>query len=211
MNRPFPWEASYPPGLSWDAPLLVETLPAMLDRAVREYGDQCYIEFRGREISFRELGRRVDRAAAGLQRLGVKPGDTVALYLPNTPYHPIGFFAILRAGARVVHLSPLDPTRALARKLTDSGARVLIAPDYPTMLPNAVQLLVDGCSTIWSWARMRCGEPDRRRSPSRPTTAPWRSTRWRPNRPAPGRRLRPVTSRCCNIPGAPPGCPGRRC
>ena len=74
----------------------------------------------------------------------MKPGDTVALYLPNTPYHPIGFFAILRAGARVVHLSPLDPTRALARKLTDSGARVLIAPDYPTMLPNAVQLLVDG-------------------------------------------------------------------
>ena len=56
MNRPFPWEASYPPGLSWDAPLLVETLPAMLDRAVREYGDQCYIEFRGQEISFRELG-----------------------------------------------------------------------------------------------------------------------------------------------------------
>jgi long-chain acyl-CoA synthetase len=144
MTRPFAWEASYPPGLDWDAPLLIETLTAMLDRAVAAYGDRCIIEFRGQAISFRELGRRVDRAAAGLQTLGVKPGDAVALYLPNTPYHPIAFFATLRVGARVVHLSPLDPTRALARKLADSGARVLVAPDYPTMLPNAAQLLADG-------------------------------------------------------------------
>ena len=144
MSRPFAWEASYPPGLSWDAALLIETLPAMLDQAVAAYGDRCIIEFRDRRISFRELGRRVDRAAAGLQQRGVAPGDTVALYLPNTPYHPIAFFAILRAGARVVHLSPLDPVRALARKLVDSGARVLIAPDFPAMLPNAAQLLADG-------------------------------------------------------------------
>lgn len=144
MTRPFAWEASYPPGLSWDAPLLIESLPALLDKAVHLHGERCIIEFRDREISFIELGRRVDRAAAGLQRLGVTHGDSVALYLPNTPYHPIAFFAILRAGARVVHLSPLDPGRSLARKLTDSGARILIAPDYPTMLPSALQLLADG-------------------------------------------------------------------
>lgn len=144
MSRPFAWEASYPPGLSWDAPLRVESLPAMLDRSVAAFGDRCVIEFRDRLISFRELGRRVNRAASGLRSLGVAPGDRVALYLPNTPYHPIAFFAILRAGARVVHLSPLDPARALARKLKDSGARLLIAPDYPTMLPNAIQLLADG-------------------------------------------------------------------
>jgi long-chain acyl-CoA synthetase len=144
VTRPFPWEASYPPGLYWDAPMVIETLPAMLDKAVAAHGEHCFIAFRTREISFREMGRRVDRAAAGLQLLGVKPGDSVALYLPNTPYHPIAFFAILRAGGRVVHLSPLDPVRALARKLTDSGARVLVAPDFPAMLPNALQLLADG-------------------------------------------------------------------
>jgi long-chain acyl-CoA synthetase len=144
VTRPFPWEASYPPGLSWDAPLLIETIPAMLDKAVEAYGDRPFIVFRDRAISFRELRRRVDRAASGLQHLGVTPGCSVALYLPNTPYHPIAFFAILRIGARVVHLSPLDPVRALARKLTDSGARVLVAPDFPAMLPSALQLLADG-------------------------------------------------------------------
>jgi long-chain acyl-CoA synthetase len=144
MTRPFAWEASYPPGLAWDTPLEIQTLTAMLDNAVRRYGDKNIIEFRERQISFKELGRRVDRVAAGLQHLGVKPGDAVALYLPNVPYHPIAFFGILRAGARVVHLSPLDPTRALARKLADSGARVLVSADFPTMLPQAAQLLVDG-------------------------------------------------------------------
>ena len=142
--RPFAWERSYPPGMRWDAPLSVTTLPQMLDTALAAHGDKPFIEFRGRRIGFREFGERVDRAAAGLQRLGVAPGVSVALFLPNTPYHPISFFAVLRAGGRVVHLSPLDPPRSLARKLTDSGARLLIAPDYPSMLPQAVQLLGDG-------------------------------------------------------------------
>jgi long-chain acyl-CoA synthetase len=144
VTRPFAWEASYPPGLDWDTPIEVQTLTAMLDNAVRRYGDKSIIEFREQQISLRELGRRVDRAAAGFQRLGVRRGDAVALYLPNVPYHPIAFFGILRAGGRVVHLSPLDPTRALARKLVDSGARILIAADFPTMLPQAAQLLGDG-------------------------------------------------------------------
>jgi long-chain acyl-CoA synthetase len=144
MSRPFAWEKSYPAELRWDAPLRIETMPQLLDRAVRDYGDQPYIEFRGRQISFREFGARVDRVAAGLQKLGVGPGVSVALYLPNSPYHPLAFFGILRAGGRVVHLSPLDPARSLARKLTDSGARILMSPDYPTMLPQAAQLLADG-------------------------------------------------------------------
>jgi long-chain acyl-CoA synthetase len=140
-ERPFAWEASYPPGLRWDAPLTITALPRLLDDAVAAYGDKPYIEFRGRRISFREFGARVDRAAAGLQRLGVRPGVSVALYLPNMPYHPISFFAVLRAGGRVVHLSPLDPPRSLARKLADSEARVLIAPDHQALLPQALVLL----------------------------------------------------------------------
>jgi len=142
--RPFAWERSYPPGLSWDTPIETSTLPALLDNAVSAYGDRIAVEFRGREISFRELGRRVDAAAAGFMRLGLRPGDAVALYLPNTPWHPVAFFGALRAGAKVVHLSPLDPPRALSRKLADSGARVLVATDHPQMLPAALGLLRQG-------------------------------------------------------------------
>ena len=143
-ERPFAWERSYPPALRWDAPLEVTTLPALLDAAVRQFGDRPYIEFRGRRIGFREFGAWVDRTAAGFQRLGVGPGVAVALYLPNVPYHPLSFFAVLRAGGHVVHLSPLDPPRALTSKLGDSGARFLVAPDFPTMLPQALAMLANG-------------------------------------------------------------------
>ena len=143
-TRPFAWEQSYPPGLKWDAPIPVSTLPELMLRAVAQYGDRPFIEFRGRRTSFRTFGEQVERAAAGFQALGVGPGVSVALYLPNVPYHPVSFFAVLLAGGRVVHLSPLDPPRSLARKLTDSEARIVVAPDYPTMLPSALALLQDG-------------------------------------------------------------------
>ena len=143
-RRPFAWEQSYPPSLQWDMPLEITTLPDMLAGAVARYGDHPFIEFRGERISYRQFGARVDALAAGLQRLGVQPGVAVALFLPNSPYHPVSFFAVLKAGGRVVHLSPLDPLRSLQRKLADSGARMLVAPDFPSMLPQAEALLRQG-------------------------------------------------------------------
>ncbi len=144
MARPYPWERSYPPNVRWDAPILQSTLPALLVDAVARFGALPVLEFRDRQISYADLARRVDQVAAGLRRLGIAPGQSVALYLPNTPYHPIAFFAILRAGARVVHLSPLDAPRVLAHKLADSGARTVITTDLPGMLPTALRLLREG-------------------------------------------------------------------
>ena len=68
----------------------------------------------------------------------------MALYLPNSPYHPISFFAALKAGARLVHLSPLDAERELAYKLKDFGARVLITTNVGFMLLLAQKLQRDG-------------------------------------------------------------------
>ncbi len=138
MERPFPWEASYPDGVRWDTPIAVSTLPELLDRAVKAFGDRPALEFRGRRMTYGELGARVDRLARGLLALGLLPGDAVALLLTNSPAHPIAFFAVLRIGAQVVHLSPLDPARAVERKLQDSGARTLIAGNLPVLLPQAL-------------------------------------------------------------------------
>ena len=143
MNRP--WEVHYPPGLAWDTPIAVETLPALLARAVAAFGAEPAIDFRGRTISYAELGRRVAQAAWGLAALGIKRGDAVALLLPNTPVHPIAFFAVVTLGARVVHLTPLDPARAVVRKLADSGAHTLITTDLPGVLPQA---LAAGCDRL---------------------------------------------------------------
>ena len=143
-KRPFAWEASYPEGVHWDAPVLRNTLPELLTTAVAKFGAQTAIEFRDRPMSFDDLAFRVDRAARGFHRLGLAKGDTVAIYLHNTPYHPIAFFGAFAAGLRVVLLSPLDAPRVLAHKLADSGARILVATNIPGMLQVAERLLAEG-------------------------------------------------------------------
>ena len=140
-KRPFHWEKSYPPGLSWDTPISITTIPAMFDKAVAEHGAKPSIEFRGRKLTFDTLADRVERAAAALYALGHNREKPIALYLPNTPLHPISFFSGLKAGTALVHLSPLDAERELAHKIKDSGARTVITTNFPAMLPHALKLL----------------------------------------------------------------------
>jgi long-chain acyl-CoA synthetase len=144
MARPFPWEASYPQGVEWGAPVILSTLPEMLARSVARFSARPALRFQATFWSYGEFAARVDRLAAGLIAEGVRPGDRVALYLPNTLTHPLSFFAILRAGAVVVHLTPLDPPRTLARKLADAGARWMIAPDLPGLHETARHLAEEG-------------------------------------------------------------------
>lgn len=139
-----PWETHYPPGLAWDMPIAPGILPDLLARAAARFGPEPAIDFRDRVVNYDELNRRATRVARGLVALGIGAGDAVALLLPNTPVHPITFFAVVMIGARVVHLTPLDPARAILRKLADSGARTLVTVDLPGVLPQALAVWHDG-------------------------------------------------------------------
>src|SRR5690349_12728275 len=134
------WEKSYPPGLRWDCPLEITTLPALLETAAARFADKTAIEYRDNNISYAELGRTTEALAAGLMRLGVQRGTSVGLYLPNTPYHPYFFFAVLKAGGRIVNLSPLDAERELAYKLANSDTRILVTTNVGMLLPMAQKL-----------------------------------------------------------------------
>ncbi len=101
----------------------------MLDTSVRRFGSRNVLDFMGRTLTYAELGQSVDRAARGLQDLGVVKGTRVALCLPNTPYYPILFFAILKAGGIVVNVNPLYVERELAHLLEDSGATIIATCD----------------------------------------------------------------------------------
>ena len=136
-----PWTKSYPPGMRWDAELPIMPVQQLLDDAVARWPERPAIEFMGEVISYRELGALVDRAARGLQALGVKPGVHVGLYLPNTPHYPIAFFAVLKAGGTVVNYSPLDAERVLAHKVEDSQTDVLVTLDLVSLYPQLGRLL----------------------------------------------------------------------
>ena len=139
-----PGEQFYPEGVHWDDPLPRGTLPDLLSKAARQYGARPAIEFRDRPINYAELEARVEVAASAFLRAGCGPNTTVALFLGNSPDHPVNFFGALKAGCRIVHLSPLDGGRALSHKLSDSGARVLVTSDLATLLPTALKFLENG-------------------------------------------------------------------
>jgi long-chain acyl-CoA synthetase len=143
-HRPFAWEKSYPAGMRWDCPIATSTLQELLDRAVADYGDRPALEYRGRPISYREFSDHAERAAAAFLHPGINRDCAVALYLPNTPWHPIVFFGALRTGARVVHLSPLDAERELIHKLADSGARTVVTVNLFSLDAKALRLAAAG-------------------------------------------------------------------
>jgi long-chain acyl-CoA synthetase len=136
-----PWIKSYPDGVRWDAELPLKPVQQLLDDAVRRWADRPAIEFMGRVIGYAEFGDLVNRAAKGLQSLGVGPGVHVGLYLPNTPHYPIAFFAVLKAGGTVVNYSPLDAERVLAHKIEDSETDFIVTLDLALLYPQVERLL----------------------------------------------------------------------
>src|SRR6202165_5958964 len=144
MPMTHPGEKFYPEGVHWDDPIARGTLPDLLSKASVQYGARPAIEFRDRPISFTELEAMVEVAASAFLRAGYGKNTSVALFLGNSPDHPVNFFGALKAGARIVHLSPLDGEIALSHKLSDSGARVLVTSNLSVLLPTALKFLAKG-------------------------------------------------------------------
>lgn len=139
------WQRFYPAGVRADYVPPQMRLSEMFIALVERYADRIALDYRDVQMSYRALGREAARVADALRRRGIGKGDTVALYLPNTPFHPVFFFGILLAGARVTHLSPLDAFRELAQKCEDSGARLLVSLAAMPFRDIAMRLQTEGC------------------------------------------------------------------
>ena len=83
-----------------------------------------------RELTFAELSRDVTRLAEGLVRLGVEPGDRVAIYLPMSPEVAVASHACAHIGAVQVPLFSGFAAPAVVQRLRDSEAKVVITADY---------------------------------------------------------------------------------
>ena len=101
-------------------------LAVILRESAQSSPDKPVAVYDGGRLTYRELDRASDRLAASLTAAGIKPGDPVALQLPNIPQFLISYFGILKAGGAVVPLNVLLRAPEVAFHLGDSGARVLI-------------------------------------------------------------------------------------
>ena len=101
-------------------------LAVILSETAHSSPDRPVAVFTGGQLTYRELDVASDRLAASLAAAGIRPGDPVALQLPNIPQFLISYFGILKAGGVVVPLNVMLRASEVAFHLGDSGARVLI-------------------------------------------------------------------------------------
>lgn len=137
------WIRSYPAGVDWDMPLEAAPLFDLIDEAARLSADRPCCTFLGRTLTYGEVGALVDRAATGLQQLGVVKGTKVGLLLPNTPTFIVYYFAVLKAGGIVVNYNPLYSLEELAFQVKDSETELMVTLDLKVLFGKVEQLLAD--------------------------------------------------------------------
>ncbi len=134
MQAPDRYQAAYDPGVPRHLTYPEIPLHALLERTARERPDAAATIFGGAvagrcldaALTYGQLDALADRFAAGLQGLGVRKGDRVALVLPNCPQFVYAFYGTLKAGAVAVPTNPLYTVRELRHQLADSGARAVV-------------------------------------------------------------------------------------
>jgi len=158
VNRPVqgegrerPWDRFWPDHVprsieypaqpaSW---ILLRNLPHYAERPAIRVVDPETAEERGR-LTYDELCARSRALAAGLVRAGVRRGERVAFFLPNSPALIAAYFGTWLAGAVGVPCNPMHRTAELEYQLRDAEASVLLTsgPLYPTAAEVAARLRI---------------------------------------------------------------------
>jgi long-chain acyl-CoA synthetase len=135
------WRTAYRHPEPWDRDVPPLTLVDMFETTARRVPDSPLIDFMGRRYTYGETLETVDRLALGLAMLGVRKGDRVGLFLPNTPHYVAAYYGALKAGATIVNFSPLYTPAELEQQVEDSGTRLLFTLSAKALLPTAIEVL----------------------------------------------------------------------
>jgi acyl-CoA dehydrogenase len=134
----------YPLGARWNLDIPHINLVQMIEEAVTQYQDLPCIDSLGKKYNYEEFGALVSKAAAGLQAIGVQKGDKIGLYMANTPYYPILFFAALKAGAVVVNFCPMHTLNELREQAIDSETKIMVTLDLKDSFDKSMRLQKEG-------------------------------------------------------------------
>ena len=140
-----PWIASYPEGIVWDTPIDTRPVHEQVLAACAKNPSAVALDFLGGTTTFGELAKKIIAFAGALQhQFGVKKGTRVALMLPNTPFYPIAYYGVLRAGGTVVNCNPLYTVHELSHITSNAGADVMITLDLQQIFEKAEKLVQAG-------------------------------------------------------------------
>ncbi len=122
------WLNSYPHGVPHNIdPSEVKTINQLFKKAVKDFPEQIAFENMGATLGYTELDELTDHMASFyINKLGLKPGDRIAIQLPNLLQFPVAMFGALKAGLVVVNTNPLYTQPEMIHQFKDSGAKALV-------------------------------------------------------------------------------------
>ena len=140
-----PWIASYPEGIVWDDAIDTTPVHEQVLAACARNPDSVALDFLGGTTRFGELAEKIIAFAGALQsQFGVTKGTRVALMLPNTPFYPIAYYGVLRAGGTVVNCNPLYTVDELGHITANAGAEIMVTLDLQQIFEKAEALVAAG-------------------------------------------------------------------
>jgi len=122
-----PWLAQYPAGIpahidesSYDS------VVTYLEESFKKYADKPAYECMGKSLTWAEIDKKSTAFAAYLHMRGLKPGDRMALMMPNVLQFPIAAYGALKAGVILVNTNPLYTETEMEHQFSDSGAKAIV-------------------------------------------------------------------------------------
>src|SRR5271163_1889735 len=125
---------------------MLNSLGEVLPNAARRFGDKTALEIGERSFSFGDLDRLSSALAGSLVRLGVKPGDRVTLYAPNSWEWIVSYYGALKTGAVINPINVMLTPTEVAYITKDCGASALIGS--PDKIRPALEAGAAGLTTI---------------------------------------------------------------
>lgn len=109
----------------------MHNLAVNLERSAALFPTKAALKIGTDDVSYQQLDDYANIVAHNLVKLGLVPGDKVALSCPNMTYFPIAYYGILKAGCVVVPLNTLFKSREIAYHLNDSDAKAYFCFEAP--------------------------------------------------------------------------------
>ncbi len=120
-----PWVEHYDKGVPATIEYPQAPLFHFLDDSARKYPDRACTIFKGAVVTYKEMNDITDHLAAALVDMGVKKGDRVGIFMPNSPQFVMAYYAILKAGGVVVATNPLYTAPEIEHQASDAGIEVM--------------------------------------------------------------------------------------
>jgi len=143
------WDGKRAPGVADNVDVTqYNAVVEVIEQAFKKYADRPAFTSIGLTMTYKQIDEYSAAFAHYLQNhTNLKPGDTIAIQMPNTLQYPIAMYGAMRCGLRVTNVNPLYTEREMQHQFNDSGAKALVCME---MFARSVQNVVDktGIETV---------------------------------------------------------------